>query len=151
MTEEIQPSDSPTVLVNRDLSNTLFISATVDGKSDIVSLPAAPKFTVKVKPIWNPPMEKPPLVNERSGGAGTTPWNTDLCVSPEPDAILLPSTRLFEKEGTNTGGGLLYDDKNASTLRVCVNVRNSTGSNEFQSIIQGRFQVWEAYLSPVPK
>jgi GNAT superfamily N-acetyltransferase len=74
----LQPTESKTFTINRDLSKTLFVSAVIDGQSDLISMPATPKFVVKLRERDSPDFE---LI--RDGGHGTSLVKRDACITAD--------------------------------------------------------------------
>jgi hypothetical protein len=134
--------------ITRDVSKTLFISATIDSQSDIVSLPHRPSFTMKLREKYEPPLDKPEFYSIEDAGHSLQPLKASLCVSASPDSILIPSTMIpqFLISGDRPRATVNEDKKN-SGLKSCGIVYNSTPCKECSMQIRGRFSIFEAYLT----
>lgn len=94
----MQPTDMVPLQVERDNNGlkSLFITAYINGKaSDPTSLPPLPSFKVILEPKFEPPLDKPAAAICRSGDCGTEYLKHDICVYPDKDTIVLPSTLEF--------------------------------------------------------
>jgi hypothetical protein len=148
----VQVPDSKPFALTRDANKTLFISATLDGQSDIISLPRRPQFIVKLREKYEPPLDQQPFYSIEDGGHSLQPLKQPLCISATTDSILLPSTMIpqFAISGDRPRATVNEDKKNSS-LKACGLVYNSTPCKECSMQIRGRFSVFEAYLVNAPK
>jgi hypothetical protein len=141
---------SKTFTLTRDLGKTLFLSASIDSQSDIVSLPALPKFIVKLREKLNPPSDKPAFNYIEDGGHNLTPVRVDYCFSADPDSLLLPSTMLAQVQisgDPRRAYTTINEDKKNNGLNSCGRVYDSTGCKECTQQVTGRFSIWEAYIT----
>ena len=138
--------------VDRDITKTLFISATVNGEVDTISLPAKPTFHVSVIPKYDPPLDQKPVSIVRGVGARTTDWSYhDLCIV-DGDGGLFFSDNAAKVMFTDVIDGQNrvkeMDDKNNDTRRVCARVGASSGAQEVRVGFSARLQVFQAVLKP---
>jgi hypothetical protein len=148
----MQPNDTVDFEVKRDGdgSKPLTISAYIFGKvSDPISLPGLPQFVVKLKPRATSAEDI-----KRSGTGDAAAYvKHDLCVYPDGDAILLPSTMKFASAALtgdpNRARAGLYDKQNTSLL-ACGYIENSAAGAEDFNEIGGQFLVFETDLQPLP-
>jgi hypothetical protein len=149
---QISPTDSTTFTLKRTLPDkALFISASVDGKTDIVSIPRLPAFALKLRELFDPPKEQPQDTLIRDGGHGTVYVDRIHCISATSgDTSLIPSTMIFEGQiyGDTNRAKVTIDTKTNSSRRSCGHMINSTGCNQCSNGITGRFAIFEAYLAP---
>jgi hypothetical protein len=153
----IESSDSIPIIMKRDLDKQLYISAFIDGQSDLIALPARPQFTVKRRQLWVPPLDKPELSMCRSGGCGTQPLTDDYCIQPSDDGMLIPSSFNFHgkviglADRAKSTTHALNNSVTNGPSKVCGNISDSAGANEEDNRISGRFFVYELYLEPIHK
>lgn len=142
-----RPPISVPFSITRDTGKTLFISATIDGQADIISLPRRASFTLKLREKYEPSLEKPPFQSIQDAGHSLDGYNARHCISASPNSILLPSTLIpqFAISG-NRPKVVLDPDKKNSALNACAQITNSTPCKECTNAIRGRLSIWEAYV-----
>lgn len=147
---EIRPTQSKSFVIKRDPKKPLFLSATIDGKSDEISLPRTPQFTIEFSERFFPPEGEKALGISRGVGSNTTDLITlSACVAAENGAILLPGTAKMDVsilDSQNRAKAIIDTDN--SSLRVCGKLSASSGAQEVKVSISGRLRVFEALARP---
>jgi hypothetical protein len=130
-----------------DGSKPLSISAYMYGKpSDPVSLPGIAAFTLALKAKSSNGDHI-----KRSSHDGIDYVKHYLCIYPDGDAILLPSTMKFSASalvGDPARARAGVYDKQNTVWQSCGYIENSAGGNEDYSEIGGQFLVFETALEP---
>lgn len=132
--------------LKRDLSKTLFVSATIDSQTDLVSLPAKPKFVMKLREKYSDSFKY-----IRDAFHGVAPIKEDYCIPADADAVLLPSTMVPEVKiiGTHPRA-TVNEDKTNNIHRACGRIYDDTPCKECTQQISGRFSIYEAYFEASP-
>jgi hypothetical protein len=140
--------------IKRDTTKTLFISVTVNGEVDTISLPRKPAFRVKISELFDPPMDQKEAQIVRGDGAHTTDKRfRDLCVT-STDGGLFSSDGAAKIIASDVIDGqkrvkIEMDVASNNSRRVCGRITASSGAKEIMVRIRARLQVFKASVEPM--
>lgn len=134
--------------VRRDLTKTLFITATIAGLKDIVALPPKERYRVDFEEIVEPAPPAKALVIKRGEGDNTTDKVTrTVCITSTEGGLMGAKVIAAQVGGDKYSG---YEiEKDSNTHRVCAKIWAYSGGADYATSISARLYVFRAVVVPL--